>query len=60
MGISEEKCFEHSIGVGFCLIISPRNLGLVRKYFGKKFKPYIIGKIIKNSKKVKFSGKVSW
>ncbi len=61
MGISEEEMLRtFNCGVGFCLIISPRNLGLVRKYFGKKFKPYIIGKIIKNSKKVKFSGKVSW
>ena len=36
------------------------NLNSINKYFGKKFKPYIIGKIVKNSKKVKLSGKISW
>ncbi len=47
-------------GVGFCLILNPKKVNLVRKYFKKKFKPYVIGKIIKNSKKVKLSGKISW
>ena len=47
-------------GVGFCLIIKPNNYKKIIKYFPKKYKPYIIGKISKNSKKVKLSGKVSW
>ena len=60
-GISENEMLKtFNCGVGFCLIIKPRNLNLVSKYFGKKFKPYVIGKIIKNSKKVKLSGKISW
>ena len=46
-------------GVGFCLITNPKNLKLIGKYFTKIFKPYIIGKISKNSKKVKLSGKIS-
>ena len=33
-------------GVGFCLIIKPKNLHKVRKFFTKEFKPYVIGKII--------------
>ena len=61
MGVSEKEMLKtFNCGVGFCLVINPRNLNLVSKYFGKKFKPYIIGKIIKNSKKVKLSGKISW
>ena len=61
MGISEKEMLKtFNCGVGFCLIISPKNIKLVTKYFGKKFKPYIIGKINKNSKKVKISGKISW
>ena len=32
-------------GVGFCLIISPKNFEKTKKIFSKKFKPYIIGKI---------------
>ena len=61
MGVSEKEMLKtFNCGVGFCLVINPRNLNSVSKYFGKKFKPYIIGKIVKNSKKVKLSGKISW
>ncbi len=61
MGVSEKEMLKtFNCGVGFCLVINPRNLGVVNKYFGKKFKPYIIGKICKGSKKIKLSGKISW
>ncbi len=61
MGVSDKEMLKtFNCGVGFCLVTNPRNLNSVCKYFGKKFKPYIIGKIIKNSKKVKLSGKISW
>ena len=61
MGISEKEMLKtFNCGVGFCLITNPRNLNTISRYFKKKFKPYIIGKIIKNSKKIKLSGKVSW
>ena len=61
MGISEKEMLKtFNCGVGFCLVTNPRNLNSISKYFGKKFKPYIIGKIVKNSKKVKLSGKISW
>ena len=61
MGVSEKEMLKtFNCGVGFCLVINPRNFNSVSKYFGKKFKPYIIGKIVKNSKKVKLSGKISW
>ena len=60
-GISEREMLKtFNCGVGFCLIIKPNNYKKIQKYFPRKYKPYIIGKIIKNSKKVKFSGKVSW
>ncbi len=47
-------------GVGFCLIVDPKNLEKIRKYFSKDYKPYIIGKISKNTKKIKFNGKINW
>ena len=47
-------------GVGFCLIISPKNLKKINKYFSKGYKPYVIGKISKNSKKIKLNGKINW
>lgn len=60
-GVSEKEMLKtFNCGVGFCLITNPKNLKLIGKYFTKNFKPYIIGKISKNSKKVKLSGKISW
>ena len=47
-------------GVGFCLIINKKNLQKVKKCFSKQFQPYVIGKISKNSKKVKINGKIKW
>ena len=47
-------------GVGFCLIISPKNLDKVKKYFTKEFKPYVMGKISKGKNKVKLNGSINW
>ena len=47
-------------GVGFCLIIKPKNLKRVQSYFSKKFKPYVIGEITKGKKKVKLNAKINW
>ncbi len=47
-------------GVGFCIIVEPKNYNKVTKFFSKKYQPYIIGKISNNNKKVKFNGKINW
>ena len=47
-------------GVGFCLIIKPKNLKKVTRFFTKEFKPYVIGKIITGKNKVKLNGKIDW
>ena len=47
-------------GVGFCLIVKSFNVSKIQKKFNKKFKPYVIGKIIKGKKKVILNEKVSW
>ncbi len=47
-------------GVGFCIVIKPKNLEKVKKYFSKNFKPYVIGSIKPGSQKVKLSGKIDW
>ena len=47
-------------GVGFCLIIKPKNLKKVTKFFTKEFKPYIIGTVAKGKNKVKLNGKIDW
>jgi len=47
-------------GVGFCLIIKPKNLHRIGKFFTKEFKPYVIGKITSGKNKVKLNGKIDW
>ncbi len=47
-------------GVGFCLIVNPKNINKVGKFFSKEFKPYIIGKISSGKTKVKLNGKIDW
>ena len=47
-------------GVGFCLVINPKNLEKINKYFSKNYKPYVIGKIVKRTNKVKLNGKINW
>ena len=60
-GIEEKEMLTtFNCGVGFCLIIDKKNIQKVKKYFSKKFQPYVIGKISKNSVKVKINGKIKW
>ena len=47
-------------GVGFCLIINPKNFNKVKKFFTNEYKPYIIGKIDSNKNKIKLNGKIDW
>ncbi len=47
-------------GVGFCIIINPKNLDKIKKNFSRDFKPYIIGKIVSGKNKVKLNGKINW
>ena len=60
-GISEKEMLKtFNCGVGFCIIINPRDLNKVLKFFSKEYKPYIIGKISKGNKKVKLNGSINW
>ena len=56
----DEMLNTFNCGVGFCLIIDPKNLNNIRKFFSKNYKPYVIGKIIKQTNKIKFNGKINW
>ena len=47
-------------GVGFCLIINPKNYEKIKKYFTREYKPYVIGKIINGNQKVKLNDKIQW
>ena len=60
-GISDKEMLKtFNCGVGFCLIINPKNFVKVKKYFSKKFTPYVIGKISKGNNKIKLNGEISW
>ena len=61
-GVSDQEMLKtFNCGVGFCLIVKPSNYKKIIRFFPKKFKPYVIGKITKkNSEKVKLSGKIIW
>ncbi len=47
-------------GVGFCLIINSKNIKKIQKYFSKKHRPYVIGKITSGKNKVKLNGYIDW
>ena len=60
-GIEENEMLKtFNCGVGFCLIINKKNMQKIKKYFSKKFQPYVIGRISKRPEKVKINGKIKW
>ena len=60
-GVKEKEMIKtFNCGVGFCIIVNPKNLIKVKKYFTKNFQPYLIGKIIKGKKNVNLNGKIKW
>ena len=60
-GVDNEQMIKtFNCGVGFCLIINPRNIKKVAKVFSKEYKPYVIGKIISGKKKIKLNESIYW
>ncbi len=60
-GISDKEMLQtFNCGVGFCLIINPRNYKKIVRYFTRGFKPYIIGRITKGKDKVRLNGSINW
>ena len=47
-------------GVGFILIINSKKFNRIKKFFPKKYSPYVIGKIIEGKSKVLLNGKIDW
>ena len=60
-GVSNKEMIKtFNCGVGFCIIIKPKNLKRIKKFFPKNYQPYIIGKIIKGRKSTILNGKIKW
>ena len=47
-------------GVGFCLIVSKKNVSKIVRMFPKNYKPYKIGFISKNKNKVNLTNSLKW
>ncbi len=58
--LDKEMLRTFNCGVGFCLIINAKNLKKVKSFFPRKYRPYVIGKIINGNNKVKLNGKINW
>tara|TARA_Y100000590_G_scaffold435895_1_gene555879 strand:- start:1089 stop:2114 length:1026 start_codon:yes stop_codon:yes gene_type:complete len=60
-GVNEDEMIKtFNCGVGFCIIINPKNFKKVKKFFSKEFQPYPIGKIVNGKKNVDLNGKIKW
>ena len=60
-GVKNKEMYKtFNCGLGFCIIINHKNINNIEKYFDKKFKPYLIGKIINGNTKVKLKNNISW
>ena len=60
-GMTNKEMYKtFNCGLGFCIIINHKNINNIEKYFDKKFKPYLIGKIINGNTKVKLKNNISW
>ncbi len=47
-------------GVGFCLIANKKNSNKIKKFFSNEYKPYQIGFISKNKKRINLENKITW
>ncbi len=57
---NQEMIKTFNCGVGFCLIVSKKNIFKIKKVFSKKFAPYEIGFITKDKRKFKLSNSLKW
>ena len=47
-------------GVGFCIIAPKKNINKIKFFFSKKYKPYEIGYISRNKKKINLFNSLKW
>jgi len=56
----QEMLRTFNCGIGFCIIVSKKNIDKITRIFPKKFTPYQIGYISKDSNKINLSKSFKW
>ena len=56
----QEMIRTFNCGVGFCLIVSKKNIQKIKKIFPKKFMPYEIGYVSNHKMKINLSNSLKW
>ena len=56
----QEMLRTFNCGIGFCIIVSKKNIKKIKKVFSKKFMPYEIGYISKEKVKINVSKSLEW
>ena len=59
--ISDQEMMKtFNCGIGFCLIVSKKNISKIKKIFAKNFMPYEIGYISNDKNRVNLSNSIKW
>ena len=59
--ISDKEMMQtFNCGVGFCIITSKKNILKIEKVFSKNYKPYVLGFVSKDRKKVNLINSIKW
>ena len=56
----QEMINTFNCGVGFCLIVSKKNIHRISQYFPKNYKPYEIGSISRDEKRINLINSLKW
>ena len=57
---NQEMMRTFNCGVGFCLIVSKKNINKVKKVFPRNYRPYEIGHISKDKVKMNLTNSIRW
>ena len=59
--ISDQEMMKtFNCGIGFCLIVSKKNIKKIQTVFTKEFMPYEIGFISKDNNRIRLSNSIKW
>ena len=56
----QEMMRTFNCGIGFCLIVSKKNISKIKKFFSKQFMPYEIGFLSRERKKINLLNSIKW